>query len=63
MREQIQRFCKGFAIEVNSDLACSIFTANHVLLASKGIVIEADSAFLSVRCSHVDVSTWRESTN
>ena len=53
MREQIQRLLhtrpfKGFAIEVDSDLAYSIPTADHVLLASKAIVIEDDSGWVDI---------------
>jgi hypothetical protein len=53
MREQIQRLLhtrpfKGFAVEIDSDLAYSIPTAEHVLLARNAIVIEDDSGWVDI---------------
>lgn len=53
MRDQIVRLLharlfRSFAIEVDSDLAYSIPTAEHALLARTVIVIEDDSGYIDI---------------
>jgi hypothetical protein len=53
MRDQIAKLLharpfRSFAVEVDSDLAYSIPTAEHALLARTVIVIEDDSVYVDI---------------
>jgi hypothetical protein len=53
MRDQIAKLLharpfRSFAVEVDSDLAYSIPTAEHALLARTAIVIEDDSGYVDI---------------
>jgi hypothetical protein len=53
MRDQIARLLhacpfRSFAVEVDADLAYSIPTAEHALLARTVIVIEDDSGYVDI---------------